>query len=99
MKFAQMGGGDEVDIENIDGEWLNICQATTNPISLEDITFTCMKDTMLAENHIIVCGMVENIKYLVMPLRAGYNSDPSPIVILHDELPTAKQWAELNTFS
>jgi hypothetical protein len=32
MKFAQMGGGDEVDIENIDGEWLNICQATTNPI-------------------------------------------------------------------
>jgi hypothetical protein len=58
-----------------------------------------MKDTMLAENHIIVCGMVENIKYLVMPLRAGYNSDPSPIVILHDELPTAKQWAELNTFS
>tara|TARA_B110000285_G_C15131943_1_gene624213 strand:- start:1444 stop:1587 length:144 start_codon:yes stop_codon:yes gene_type:complete len=47
-----------------------------------------MQDTMLAENHIIVCGMVENIKYLIMPLRAGYNKDPSPIVILHDELPT-----------
>jgi hypothetical protein len=53
---------------------------------------------MLAENHIIICGMVENIKYFVMPLRAGYNKDPSPIVILHDEVPTAKQWAELNTF-
>jgi len=54
---------------------------------------------MLATDHIIVCGMVENIKYFVMPLRAGFNKDPSPIVILHDELPTAKQWAELNTFS
>lgn len=43
--------------------------------------------------------MVENIKYFIMPLRAGYNKEPSPIVILHNEVPTTKQWAELNTFS
>ena len=57
-----------------------------------------MEDSMLAEDHIIICGMVENIKYFVMPLRAGHCNNPSPIVILHTELPTAKQWAELNTF-
>jgi hypothetical protein len=49
-----------------------------------------MLHSKLAENHIIICGMVENIKYFVMPLRAGFNRDISPIVILHDELPTAK---------
>jgi hypothetical protein len=93
-----MGEADDIDIENIDGEWLNLCQTSTKPILKEDITFDTMEDTKLAENHIIVCGMVENIKYFVMPLRAGYNKEPSPIVILHDELPTTKQWAELNTF-
>lgn len=90
QKYGEMGEADDIDIENIDGEWLNICQTSTKPIYKEDITFETMQDTMLAENHIIVCGMVENIKYFVMPLRAGYNKDPSPIVILHDELPTAK---------
>jgi len=44
-----------------------------------------LKDSKLAENHIIICGMVENIKHFVMPLRADYLLDPSPIVILHDE--------------
>lgn len=83
-----MGEADDIDIENIDGEWLNICPYSTKPIVKEEITYNSMKDTTLAVNHIIVCGMVENIKYLVMPLRAGYNRDPSPIVILHDELPT-----------
>ena len=57
-----------------------------------------MEDSMLAEDHIIICGMVENIKYFVVPLSAGHCNNPSPIVILHTELPTAKQWAELNTF-
>jgi hypothetical protein len=49
-----------------------------------------MYDSMLAENHIVICGMVENIKHFVLPLRAEHCLEPSPIVILHDELPTAK---------
>ena len=54
---------------------------------------------MLAENHIIICGMVENIKYFVMPLRADHCKEVSPIVILHDELPSAKQWQQLSMYS
>jgi hypothetical protein len=49
-----------------------------------------MEESMLADGHIIICGMVENIKHFVMPLRAHYMKDPLPIVILHDELPSNK---------
>jgi hypothetical protein len=40
----------------------------------------------------------ENIKHFVMPLRAEYLLDPSPIVILHDEELTGKQWQQLSYF-
>jgi len=54
---------------------------------------------MLAQNHIIICGMVENIRHFVMPLRAEYCKEVSPIVILHDENPSAKQWQQLSLFA
>ena len=37
-----MGEADDIDMENIDGEWLNICQSSTKPIFKEDITFETM---------------------------------------------------------
>lgn len=37
--------------------------------------------------------MVENIRHFVMPLRADHLREPAPIVILHDEPPTIKQWS------
>jgi hypothetical protein len=58
-----------------------------------------MENSKLAEKHIIICGMVENIWHFVMPLRADHCVEPSPIVILHDELPSAKQWQQLSYFS
>ena len=57
------------------------------PVHRDDIIFQSLKDSKLAENHIIICGMVENIRYFVMPLRANHLKEPSPIVILHDEVP------------
>jgi len=45
---------------------------------------------MLAIDHIIICGMVENIGHFVKPLRAGHCINPSPIVIMHDEVPSTK---------
>lgn len=77
-------------MDNIEGDWINMCQTASKPVNKEDIIFDTMEDSMLAENHIIICGMVENIIYFVMPLRADHCKDPAPIVILHDELPSAK---------
>mmetsp|Transcript_40153 Transcript_40153/g.38656 ORF Transcript_40153/g.38656 Transcript_40153/m.38656 type:complete len:84 (-) Transcript_40153:1271-1522(-) len=82
-----------IQVENIDGDWINMCQVATKQINLNDIIFPTLKDSKLAENHIIICGLVENIKHFVMPLRAKHIADPYPIVILHDEIPTAKQWS------
>jgi len=76
-----------------------MCQTASKPVNREDIIFESMEDSMLAEDHIIICGMVENIIHFVMPLRTDHCQDPSPIVILHDELPTAKQWQQLSNFS
>lgn len=95
------GDNDEVniDVDNIDGDWLNIAKTANKPVNREDIIFDTMEDSMLAENHIIICGMVENIKHFVLPLRAEYMKDPLPIVILHDELPSTKQWQQLQFFT
>jgi len=53
----------------------------------------------LAEDHIVICGWVENIRYFVMPLRAKHLHNPSPIVIIHHEIPSEKQWNQLSLFS
>ena len=76
-----------------------MCHVASKPISYGDIKFNTLKDSKLAENHIIICGMVENIRHFVMPLRAEHLTDTSPIVILHDEEPTPKQWSQLAFFS
>jgi hypothetical protein len=68
-------------------------------VNKEDICFESMENSKLAENHIVICGMVENIWHFVMPLRAENCQSQSPIVILHEEIPTAKQWQQLSYFS
>jgi hypothetical protein len=89
-----------LDVENIDGgDRFNPQQSIAKPVNKEDIIFDTMENSKLAENHIIICGMVENIWHFVMPLRADHCIEPSPIVILHDELPSAKQWQQLSNFS
>jgi hypothetical protein len=61
-------------------------------VILEDVTFDTLENSKLAENHIIICGIVENIQSFVTPLRALHLKDPSPIVILHDEDISPQQW-------
>lgn len=102
-EFHRFEGEDEdynIEMDNIDGgDWANLCQTVQKPINKDDIIFETMEDSKLAENHIIICGMVENIRYFVLPLRAEHCKEYSPIVILHEELPSAKQWQQLANFS
>ena len=69
---------------------LNMCHKASKEVLKQDIEFKTLQDSKLAENHIVICGMVENIIHFVMPLRADHLIDPSPIVILHDEELTGK---------
>ena len=69
---------------------MKMCHIGSKRISKDDITFTSLEDSKLAENLIIICGMIENIRYFIMPLRAKHLVEPSPIVILHEEPLTMK---------
>ena len=96
--FHRFEGEEEdfVEVENMEaGDWLNLQQISSKPVVKEEIMFESMENSKLAENHIIICGMVENIWHFVQPLRAENCVDISPIVILHDQPPTQKQWQQL----
>lgn len=44
----------ELDVENLEGDWVHFCQLTQNPVKLEDIKFNTLKDSKLAKDHIII---------------------------------------------
>jgi len=44
----------EIDVENLEGDWVHFCYLTQNPVKLEDIKFTTLKDSKLAKDHIII---------------------------------------------
>ena len=71
-------------MDNIDGDWKNMCQVSERPILKDDIIFETLNESKLAVEHIIICGMVENIRYFVMPLRAKHLKTISPIVIMNE---------------
>ena len=74
----------------MEGEFLSMSHQTAQPVNQADIRFDTMEDSKLAQDHIIICGMVENIRHFVLPLRADHCTTISPIVILHDEAPNPK---------
>ena len=44
----------ELDVENLEGDWVHFCHLTQNPVKLEDIKFATLKDSKLAQDHIII---------------------------------------------
>ena len=67
-------------------------------VELEDVKFDTLYQSKLAENHIVVFGIVDNIFHFVAPLRAKYLSKILPIVFLNEEKPTLKQWNSISMF-
>mmetsp|Transcript_32526 Transcript_32526/g.42970 ORF Transcript_32526/g.42970 Transcript_32526/m.42970 type:complete len:105 (+) Transcript_32526:861-1175(+) len=83
---------DKIQMDNIDGELFNVCQVSPQPVLKDDIIFETLQESKLAENHIIICGMVENLRYFVMPLRAKHLQTIQPIVILNEDPLSVSQW-------
>jgi hypothetical protein len=71
-------------------DWINFCHLTPKRVDQDDVKFKTLENSKLAEDHIVICGMVENIRHVVWPLRALHIKKISPIVILHHEKPSAK---------
>ncbi|CAI2375890.1 unnamed protein product [Moneuplotes crassus] len=88
----------ELDVENLEGDWIHFCHLTQNPVKFEDIKFSTLKDSKLAKDHIIICGIVENIRGFVIPLRTLHLRNISPIVIFNEEEPSQQLWSQLSRF-
>jgi len=58
--------------QNIDSELNSVrenCHTVRNAININDVTFKSMEKNILAKNHIILCGMADNLSKFVIPLR------------------------------
>ena len=57
-----------------------------------------MENNNLANNHIIMCGLADNLNKFLIPLRAKHLNKYKPIVILNKTTPTEKQWKFISIF-
>ena len=74
------------------------CILSKSRIDISDVTKETMNGNILATNHIIVSGLVQNIYHFVVPLRSKYLNRIPPIVILNEEKPDSKTWTQISTF-
>lgn len=97
---AEIGG--KLRQENyFSGDWNKInekCHISKSKINLQDVNFLTMENNILATNHIILCGLVQNLINFVLPLRSKYLAKYPPVVILHSKEPTEKQWSQIAYF-
>jgi len=86
---------------HLTGEFLNLedgFHLSSSKINLSDVTFKTMENNILANNHIILCGLVPNLRNFILPLRAKHLDKYPPILILHVNPPTEKQWNQVCFF-
>ena len=87
--------------QNLTGEFISLedgFHLSPSKTLLIDVSFKTMENNILATNHIILCGLVSNLRNFVLPLRAKYLDKYPPIVILHVSPPTEKQWNQVAFF-
>lgn len=78
----------------------NAYHVTTNQTNKEDATMDRVDHMIIARNHIIICGVCQNLFDFVKPLRAKYlPKDKMPtIVILSKESLEDKIWNSISLF-
>ncbi|EWS75923.1 calcium-activated potassium channel protein (macronuclear) [Tetrahymena thermophila SB210] len=85
----------------ITGDWNKIyekCYTSKDKIHLKDVSFESLENNILAQNHIILCGAVDNFINFIMPLRAKHLDNYPAIILLNDKEPTEKAWNLVSLF-
>lgn len=79
-RVANRGGGEDgVDrISEVEGMW----HTTPKPNTLKKVTYKCMKNNILAQNHIILLGNLESYFVFISNLRLVKENQQFPIIIL-----------------
>jgi hypothetical protein len=65
--------------------------------SLETMTLN-RKNDLKIEEHIVICGIISDMKLLILPLRNKNLKRIIPIVIIHPEIIPVKVWQDINIF-
>ena len=88
---------EKLDFES-ENYWNEICHTTPEKVLFDSIHFKSLENSHLAMNHIIVCGFIPSLGRFIVPLRAKYQINMIPIVILHNTEPTDKEWSNVSHF-
>ena len=88
---------EKLDFES-EAYWNEICHTTPEKVLFDSIHFKSLENSHLAMNHIIVCGFIPSLGRFIVPLRAKYQINMIPIVILNNKEPTDKEWANVSHF-
>lgn len=101
VRFPSKSAKQESFNPNLMGDFINVEEGfhlSQIKINLPDVTWKSMDNHILATNHIILCGVVSNLRNFILPLRAKHLEKYPPIVILHTQPPTEKQWNQVAFF-
>lgn len=82
---------------NLEGVRAN-CTVLQSEVSLEEITFATLEGKNVVKDHIILCGLSENLQKFFIPLRHKSLKKCHPIVILNEEPPGPQLWAKIRFF-
>lgn len=74
------------------------CHVLNQEVSLEEVTFETLEDKPVAHNHIVLCGLSDNLQKFFVPLRPKWLKAFPLIVILHESPPDAQLWAKIRVF-
>lgn len=74
------------------------CTVLKTKTDIMRVTYENMAGNILAKDHIIVAGLVQNLHHFVIPLRSKYLTKQPPIVILNEEKPDHKTWGPISFF-
>jgi hypothetical protein len=65
--------------------------------SLETMTLN-RKNDLKIEDHIVICGIITDMRLLILPLRNKNLKRIIPIVIIHNDVVPVKVWQDINIF-
>jgi len=70
---------------------------TTKVNSLETVTLN-KKNDLKIDDHIVICGVIPDMRLLILPLRNKSLKKIIPIIIIHNDIIPVKIWQDINTF-
>lgn len=65
---------------------------------MDEITFNTLEGKSIVQNHIILCGLSDNLQKFFIPLRHKSLKKFPSIVILHESYPDIDLWMQIKFF-